>query len=214
MVIWLVRAVGNLTNIGLCLISLRSFKYKSPVYARVFSLLCIFEQLAEFVQWRRDGVWLSMGIITSNAVSVGEILVYGYIFFNIIHSRIVKWILSCGLIIYLIMAVKYIIAWGFSRAFNLSFDVFTFVLLLIPAFTYFREIFTYNKTKDLLNDFTFWFVTGTLFYCAAWLIVDFGLGYFYFMKIPDMASQSSLLRYLVFTIVNCIHIKAYLCLKK
>ena len=55
-------------------------------------------------------------------------------------------------------------------------------IFLIPAFTYFREIFTFQREGDLLKDFTFWFVTASLFIFASTIISRLGLFYLYALE--------------------------------
>ncbi len=92
-------------------------------------------------------------------------------------------------------------------------QVYADFILLIPAFTYLREIFIFRMKENMLLDFTFWFVTGTIFYCAATIVYLIGLDYLLILKIKDTNFDFYLFTGMVFLIVNIIYIKAFSCLR-
>ena len=77
-----------------------------------------------------------------------------------------------------------------------------------------RDIHAPARRGDLLHDFTFWFVTASLFIFASTIITHLGLFYLYTLNIGDYGNNFYLLSGLVFIIVNILYIKAYLCLRK
>ena len=88
---FIIRIFSNISNLILCWVGFRAFKYKAPVYARVFLLLNIFEQLAEMLIWvsaKQPG----RQAMANNASVIAEIIVYSYIFYWIIYSKIIRWI--------------------------------------------------------------------------------------------------------------------------
>jgi hypothetical protein len=45
---------------------------------------------------------------------------------------------------------------GLSHPITFDMELMNYLVFLIPAFTYFKEIFTFQQEGDLLKDFTFW----------------------------------------------------------
>src|SRR5450432_371052 len=88
----IVRLGGSLTNLALFIISLRSFWTRAPSFAPVFSGLCFLEVVADTIEWGSNRNDVQQ--ITSNCVSLAELVIYTFIFLQIIHSRIIKWILG------------------------------------------------------------------------------------------------------------------------
>jgi hypothetical protein len=208
----IVRLGGSLTNLALFIISLRSFWTRSPVIARVFSGLCFLEVVADIIEWVINLNDIQQ--ITSNCVSLAELVIYSFIFLQIIHSRLVKWILSLGLSILSLLYLWIFLRKGLSQPIAFDMELMDYAVLLIPAFTYFKEIFSFQQEGDLLKDFTFWFVTASLFIFASTIISRLGLYYLFTLKSGDYGNNFFLLSGFVFIIVNILYSKAYLCLKK
>jgi hypothetical protein len=208
----ILRFGGSLTNIVLFGVSLRAFWIKSPGFARVFSGLCFLEVIADIIQWISDRVYIQQ--ITSNSLALTELIIYTFIFLQIIHSKIIKWILSLSMSILFIIYLFVFFKKGIDRPIALDMELLDFAIFLIPGFAYLKEIFTYQRKGDLTRDFTFWFVTASLFIFASTIISRLGLIYLYTLKVENYLNNFYLLSGLVFIIVNILYIKAYLCLKK
>ena len=209
----ILRVLSNISNLVLCWISLRSFKFRSPVYARIFSVLCFFEQGAEVLQWfavRHPG----LQIVTDEAVVFAETITYGFIFYYVIHSKTVRWVTASLLLLYFVRFGFLLAKNGITVRLPVGFDLFSYIILLIPCFAYFREIFTFRRDGDLLRDFTFWLVTGTMFSCASTIVNIVGLGFLNLLKLDNSHNSFYLLFSFAFIIGNILFIKAYLCLSK
>jgi hypothetical protein len=208
----IVRLRGSLTNLALFIISLRSFWTRTPIFARVFSGLCFLEVVADIIEWmiNRNDVQQ----ITSNCVSLAELVIYSFIFLQIIHSKLVKWISSLLISILSLLYLWIFLRKGLSHPVTFDMELMDYAVFLIPAFTYFKEIFTFQQEGDLLKDFTFWFVTASLFIFASTIISRLGLFYLFTLKLGDYGNNFFLLSGLVFIIVNILYSKAYLCLRK
>jgi hypothetical protein len=208
----IVRLGGSLTNLMLFVFSLRSFWTPSPVFAKVFSALCFLEVVADIIEWVANQHEVQQ--ITSNLVTLSEMVIYTFIFLQIIHSRLVKWILSLLISILALLYLWIFLRKGLSHPVTFDMELMNYAVFLIPAFTYFKEIFTFQQEGDLLKDFTFWFVTASLFIFASTIISRLGIFYLYTLKLGDYGNNFFLLSGLVFIIVNILYIKAYLCLRK
>ena len=209
---FIIRIFSNISNLILCWVGFRAFKYQAPVYARVFLLLNIFEQLAEMF------IWISANqpgrqALANNASVVAEIVVYSYIFYKITYSKIIKWFFIFFNTLIVFRCLFLLIKNGFDQYINSALQLSYYLILLISTFTYFREIFIFRKQEDLLKDFTFWLVAGCMFYFAASIIYYIGLGYLYMIKADHHLDDFYLFSGIVFIIGNSICIKAYLCLK-
>jgi hypothetical protein len=205
------RFLSNISSLILCWVGLRSFRFPAPAYARVFALLCIFEQLAEFLQWP-DSPFLQA--IANNAVILAEMVVYGYIFLKIIHSRIIKWIMGLLIAMILLRCGFLVARRGIAILIPVDLHLYADFIFLIPAFAYFREIFIFNKKEDLTADFTFWLVAGTMFYCAATIVFYFGLNYLLMNDVHINLDYYNSFSFVLFIIANTVYIKAFLCIKK
>jgi hypothetical protein len=208
----IIRIVGSVSGLAQSVISLRAFIKTSPVYAKIFAVLCIWEAIADIIQWTQGGKY-SIQIFTSNLVILSEVVVYSYVFYLIIHSKIVKWIFIPLNTLMLMRCLYLFCRDGFSFKVTMDLQVYADFILLIPAFTYLREIFIFQLKESLLRDFTFWFVTGTIFYCAATIVYLLGLDYLLILKVKDSNFDFYLFTGMVFVIVNLIYIKAFSCLK-
>ena len=208
----IIRLVGSLSGLVQTVVSLRAFKMKAPEYARIFTVLCILEAIADVFQWTQ-GSRNDVQVMTSNIVILSELVVYSYIFYLIIHSKIIKWI-YIPLNSAILLRCLYLFGRDeFSFKVTMDLQVYANFILLIPAFTYLREIFIFRLKENMLSDFTFWFVTGTIFYCAATIVYLLGLDYLLILKIKDTNFDFYLFTGIVFLIVNIIYIKAFSCLK-
>ena len=205
----IVRLGGSLTNLALFGFSLRSFWISAPRFAKVFSVLCFMEVIADLIEWVSNQGTVQR--ITSNTVSILELVVYTYIFLQIIHSRLVKRIFTGIISVLSALYLWIFLRKGLSQPMTFDLD---YAVFLIPAFTYFREIFTFQREGDLLKDFTFWFVTASLFIFASTIISRLGLLYLFTLKLDDYGNDFYLLSGFVFIIVNILYFKAYLCLRK
>jgi hypothetical protein len=208
----IIRVIGSVSGLVQTVVSLRSFKIKAPKHARIFSVLCVLETFADIVQWAQGGRY-GVLVFTSNLVILSELVVYSYIFYLIIHSKIVKSIFIPLNIVILLRCLYLFGRDGFSFKVTMDIQVYADFILLIPAFTYLREIFIFRLKENLLCDFTFWFVTGTIFYCAATIVYLLGLDYLLILKVKDTNSDFYLFTGIVFLIVNIIYIKAFSCLR-
>jgi hypothetical protein len=65
------RLASNFSNLILCLVGFRSFRKDSPVYARLFTILNIYEQIAGVLQWRA-GEYTKTTTITNNVAVIAE----------------------------------------------------------------------------------------------------------------------------------------------
>jgi hypothetical protein len=205
------RFLSNISSLVLCWVGLRSFRFRAPAYARFFAVLCIFEQVAEFLQWP-DNLFLQT--VANNAVVLAEMIVYGYIFLKIIHSRIVRWLMGL-LITALLLRSGFLLARrGITFLIPMDLHLYADFIFLIPAFAYFREIFIFNKKEDLTADFTFWLVAGTMFYCAATIVFYFGLNYLLINDVHINHDYYNSFSSVLFIIANTVYIKAFLCIKK
>ena len=76
---------ANLTNLALFIFSLRVFWTRAPVFVKLFSGLCFLEVVADIIEWvSNQGRVLT---ITNNSLALAEIVIYTFIFLQIIHSR-------------------------------------------------------------------------------------------------------------------------------
>jgi hypothetical protein len=208
----LVRLGGSLTNLGLFGVSLRAFRTGAQGFAMVFSALCFLEVAADGIEWITDLDHIQAN--TSNGLVFAELIVYTFIFLHIIHSRIVKWIFGSLISILFITYIWTIVRRGIFQPIAIDMELADYVVFLIPGFTYFKEIFTFQQKGDLVKDFTFWFVTASLFIFASTIVSRLGLFYLYTLQAGDHGNNFYLLSGLVFMIVNILYIKAYLCLRK
>lgn len=208
----IVRMGGSLTNLALLGFSLRAFWTRAPAFAKVFSGLCFLEVAADAIQWvaTQDAVQR----ITSNCVALAELVTYTFIFLQIIHSRLIQWILGICIFILSALYIWVFLRKGLSHPLAFDMELMDYAVFLIPSFTYFREIFRFQREGDLLKDFTFWFVTASLFIFASTIISRLGLFYLYTLESGNYGNNFFLLSGLVFIIVNVLYIKAYLCLRK
>jgi hypothetical protein len=206
------RLTSNSSNLILCLVGIRSFRKVSPSYAQLFTILNIYEQLAGALQWWQ-GEYSKTATITSNIAVIAEMVVYSFIFFKIIYSKIIKW-LTVSLITMIILRYT-ILALRLGDFFRITIDfqVYAYLVFLIPAFTYFREIFIYHQEQDLVKSFTFWLITGTAFYSAASVVYILGLNYLLMTNAERHFNDFYLFSGIVFLISNCLFIKAFLCLR-
>jgi len=208
----IVRLGGSLTNLMLFVFSLRSFWTRSPLFARVFSGLCFLEVVADIIEWVINRIDVQQ--VTSNSVSLAELIIYTFIFLQIIRSAWVKWIFGICISILSLLYLWIFLRKGLSQPIAFDMELMDYAVFLIPAFTYFKEIFTFQQEGDLLKDFTFWFVTASLFIFASTIISRLGLYYMFTLKSGDYGNNFFLLSGFVFIIVNILYSKAYLCLRK
>jgi len=208
----IVRLGGSLTNLALFIISLRAFWTRAPSFARVFSGLCFLEVVADTIEWGSNRNDVQQ--ITSNCVSLAELVIYTFIFLQIINAKWVKGILITAISLLSLLYLWIFLRKGFSHPITFDMELMDYAVFLIPAFTYFREIFRFQREGDLLKDFTFWFVTASLFIFASTIISRLGLFYLFTLESGNYINNFFLLSGLVFIIVNVLYIKAYLCLRK
>jgi hypothetical protein len=208
----IVRLGGSLTNLVLFGVSLRAFRTRSPGYAKVFSGLCALEVVADITQWVTNLSDIQQ--ITSNSLALIELIIYTFMFLQIIHSKVIRWILCLGMSILLLCYMWIFLKKGISYAIAFDMELTDYAVLMIPCFTYFKEVFTFQREGDLLRDFTFWFVAASLFIFASTIISRLGLFYLYTLNLGDYGNNFFLLSGLVFIIVNILYIKACLCLRK
>jgi hypothetical protein len=205
------RILSNISSLVLCFVGLRSFKNGALGYARIFALLNIFEQIAEVILWGTvAGTILQASV--NNAVVLAEMIIYSFIFFEIIYSKTVRWILVSLMSLIIIRFVVVLLHKGFGYMFPLDLQVYSYFIFLIPSFTYFREIFRFRKEVDLLRDFTFWLVAGLMFYFAACIIFQLGLNYLAMINAQHHYEDFYVFSGIVYMISNIIFIKAFLCL--
>jgi hypothetical protein len=207
----IVRLGGSLTNLALFLVSLRAFRSRAPRFVKVFSGLCFLEVVADIIEWISNQNHVQD--LTSNALAFAELMVYTYIFLQIIHSRIVKWILGSCISLLFLFYIWLVIRKGIFQPMAINMEMADFLVFLIPGFTYFKEIFKFQPKGDLVKDFTFWFVTASVFIFASTIVSRLGLIYLYTLQLADNGNNFFLLSGFVFMIVNILYIKAYLCLR-
>jgi hypothetical protein len=208
----IIRIIGSISGLVQAGASFRAFKIKSPGYARIFAVLCILETIADVIQWSQVRRY-DVQVMTSNIVVLSELVVYSYIFYLIIYSKVIKWIFIPLNSLILLRCLYLFGRDGFSFKVTMDLQVYADFILLIPAFAYLREIFIFQIKEDVLRDFTFWFVTGTIFYCAATIVYLLGLDYLLLLKVKDTNFDFYLFTGIVFLIVNIIYIKAFSCLR-
>jgi hypothetical protein len=208
----MMRLGGSLTNLLLFVISLRSFWTRSPLIARVFAVQCFLEVIADTIVWVTHQDHTVQ--ITSNLITLSEQVVYTFIFLQIIHSRGVRWILAISMSILFLLYLWVFWKRGLSYSITFDMELMNYLVFFIPAFTYFKEIFTFQQEGDLLKDFTFWFVTASLFIFASTIISRLGLWYLFNLNPGDSGNNFFLLASFVFILENILYSKAYLCLRK
>ena len=84
------------------------------------------------------------------------------------------------------------------------FTLFLYIILLIPAITYFREIFINRSQGDLLYDFTFWLVVGISFGCVLSLTYYLGIGFSNMFKWSTRSNDFYMIFSVVFIMGNII----------
>jgi hypothetical protein len=208
----IIRLGGSLTNLALFVFSLRAFWIHCPRFVKIFTVLCFLEVLADVIEWLARQSNLKQ--IASLCLNITELAVYTYIFLQIIRSRLVRGIFI-GLIS--VLSVLYLRAFLRQGVFSpalVEMEVLDYLVFLIPSFAYFKEIFTFQKEGNLLKDFTFWFVTASLFIFASTIVTTLGMYYMYGKNLGNYGNNFYLFSGIVFMIVNILYIKAYRCLRK
>jgi hypothetical protein len=81
-----------------------------------------------------------------------ELVVYTFIFLQIIHSILIKWILSLGISILSLLYLWIFLRKGLYHPVTFDMELLDYAIFLIPAFTYFKEIFTFQQEGVLLKD--------------------------------------------------------------
>jgi hypothetical protein len=79
-------------------------------------------------------------------------VVYCLIFFKIIYSKIIKWLTASLITLILLRHLILALRMGSFFRITIDFQVYAYFALLIPAFTYFREIFIYHREEESCHD--------------------------------------------------------------
>jgi hypothetical protein len=157
--------------------------------------------------------------LTNNLISLTELLVYCYFFYQLLQGRIVRSYLKTISILFILITIAYLFD-GFtsiaSRYNYLSHIVMVieFVFLIIPCVVYYIRLFENISLEPLLKRPSFWIVTGLLFYCCI-SIPYYLLSNYISKNTPGKIHQVS--SALFFNIPYAIHFiiisKAFLCKK-
>jgi hypothetical protein len=207
----ILQGAGEMSNVLLFFVSLKAYRKGTPIYIKAFAVLCLLELVADIALRITDT--LSGDLAINNLLILTELIFYTYILCRIVHSRVIR------LIVYGLTAaftIRYgleFLKHGIGSPVGNGYDVYSGCILLIPCFTYFREIFTYDYDGELIKDATFWIVAGTLFFCGAAILFEICITYLYFMDHNQINAGIRTVVGFMFLCVNILYIKAFLCLR-
>ena len=106
--------------------------------------------------------------ITNSCISEVELGVYYYLFNQILQSVTIKYLMKASFVLFTAFFVMLIL---FDRRDSYRYisgivGAVEFLLLLVPCFAYYFQLFSITTSEDLLKKPSFWIVTGIFFYSA------------------------------------------------
>lgn len=156
-----------------------------------------------------------MGNYIDYFVTLAEFIAFIYFFYCIIRNnkkrKLIKWLTGMGLSIALFILLKDIFYNGsfwYSSLTNVY--IVESLILLVPCFFYYRELFTFPPKLNLLHEANFWTVTGLTFYLLCTFPITF-ISFYLAKTNYSIYAQTFSIIYLFYILLFLMIIKSYLC---
>jgi hypothetical protein len=186
----------------------RSF---NPKYMRIFPIFCFLELAADIItSYSKQHSLIKLEIITSNLLTVFEVMCLCYFFSNIMHSSYLKrivWILSISFFI-LVIAQTSKDGIGKTQAANIIIES---VMLIVFCMLFFKQILSRYVIDDLSHYPAFWIVTGILFYSAITIPLLMCKGYFVEKGMRQFVEGLIMIHAFFIVVTNVLFIKGCTC---
>ena len=181
-----------------------------------FTIVFLDDCLSLFLVWSKESKNIYRNI-TNVVICLVELNVYLYFFSEVIQSKKVKRsfaflkaIFSTAMILFGINcfgALRFIPL----RKFTQYIGAIEFLILLIPSFTFYSELFSNNSNEDILKRPSFWITTGI--FLLSILSIPFYLIDYYLVinKFPYLNNFAALLFYTPLAFNYLLLSKAFLC---
>ncbi len=193
--------------------SFRTFDTRSTPSLRYIWFYSLFSLVAAAVVYLNPDDSLSAHL-GAQVLFVFETVFGYYFFYHLVHSKLVRQIcfgLFVGLLLWWVQQMsRHGVQYGVSPLLYLTQSV----IFLILCFTYFKEIFIYQRATDLLKDATFWIVISFMLAYASLIPIILWSGYLYFINQPDLARSEFMFNTIFNIITEGLFIKGMLCLPK
>lgn len=143
------------------------FRKQCPPYLRVFPVYCFVsfsvEMLVNIYFYGARGPGVTY-LTLYNLFTVFELSLFSWFLYHVIRSRRMRQVMILLLLLYGWFFIQYTRANDINRHLNKPAIVLESILLIIPCLVFFRELFIRPEPVDLLQEPSFWMVTGILFY--------------------------------------------------
>jgi len=93
-----------------------------------------------------------------------ELFMFAWFLFQIIQSFLVKRLLTACLILFSLFFIIYSLKLDIGINYNIIAVILESVIIIIPCLAWYRELFIRSEPVNLLNEPSFWLVTGIFFY--------------------------------------------------
>ena len=156
--------------------------------------------------------------LTNNLISLVELLVYFYFFSNILRNRTIIKLMKISAMIFIVI-IGLLVTTKYSFLTN-RFPYITdligtieFLLLILPCFVFFYELFQDDSAIKLHRRPSFWIVTGIFFY-SVMSVPYFMITHFIASNLVNYFSLTYLLLFSIPFTINFIFLtRAFLCKK-
>lgn len=179
------QLLAYLGDIFLFLLSLW-FCYRpyNPPFLRIFPIYCFVAMTADLINWTMSKSW---GMATYHIYDLFELPFLSFFFGRLLKSKTIKKLMIVLNIAFLFCYLYLILKFGLTH--NMYWPTLAEpFLLLIPYFTWFREMLMRKEISDISHEPQFWFVTGFLFYAVCFIPTIFFLGYFNYYHKDNIAT--------------------------
>ena len=210
--------VGLSSNIILWVFSLLfCFRSYNPPYLRFFPIYPTACLATEAIMMSFTGFRNffsnnhTVTIIPYNFFTLFELLFFSYFFTKIIDSKKAKTLVLSMAAFFLILFILLVLKYGANNRGSGPMSLLESIILVIPCFIYFRELFKRPRTFDLTKEPSFWIVTATLFYFSIMIPVLLFIYYFGKCNMPNVCCGIYSFNNYSNIITNVLYIKGFTC---
>lgn len=105
-------------------------------------------------------------LIIYNLYTPFELFVFSWFLFRIIQSPLIKRLLILSLMLFSLFFIISSSNSHIAKSININSVILECIIIIIPCFSWYRELFTRDEPVNLIREPAFWLVTGIFFYLA------------------------------------------------